>query len=208
MTNKPRTPHARHAEVPASARPHARLAGGSPATDANSALDAVLNGPVGQRDSRPQLEVTPERITGVVIGRIVECTVGNPVRVAYPLQTQDDTAVPAATTVSVSTADLGRQVALLFEGGNPKKPIIIGFMQQPGSPAAGVEAKHGSDSVSLELSQDGKRISLSAEEEITLRCGDASVTLTRAGKILLKGKFLSSHSSGVNRIRGGSIQLN
>ena len=49
---------------------------------------------------------------------------------------------------------------------------------------------------------------LSAQEEIVLRCGKASITLTKAGKVLIEGAYVLSRSSGVNRIRGGSVQLN
>ena len=47
-----------------------------------------------------------------------------------------------------------------------------------------------------------------AESEIVLRCGEASITLTRAGKVLIRGTYLLSRSSGVNRIKGGSVQIN
>jgi len=55
---------------------------------------------------------------------------------------------------------------------------------------------------------DGKRISLEAENEIVLKCGKASITLTKAGKVLIKGDYVLSHSSGENRIRGGSVSVN
>ena len=38
--------------------------------------------------------------------------------------------------------------------------------------------------------------------------GKASITLTREGKVLIRGTYLSSRSSGVNRIKGGSVQIN
>jgi hypothetical protein len=49
---------------------------------------------------------------------------------------------------------------------------------------------------------------VSAKEELVLRCGKASITLTKAGKVMIKGSYLLSRSSGVNRIKGGSVQLN
>ena len=32
--------------------------------------------------------------------------------------------------------------------------------------------------------------------------------LTRAGKVLIQGAYLLSRSTGVNRIKGGSVQIN
>jgi type VI secretion system secreted protein VgrG len=54
---------------------------------------------------------------------------------------------------------------------------------------------------------DSEALTLSANREIVIRCGEASITLTRAGKILVKGKYLLGRSSGVNRIKGGSVQI-
>jgi hypothetical protein len=53
-----------------------------------------------------------------------------------------------------------------------------------------------------------ERLVLAAEREIVLQVGKASVTLTAAGKIILRGTYVSSRSSGVNRIRGGSVEIN
>ena len=59
-------------------------------------------------------------------------------------------------------------------------------------------------SVRIELEAGGDRLVVSAADQIVLRCGDASITLTRAGKILVRGTYVLTHASGVNRIRGGS----
>ena len=55
---------------------------------------------------------------------------------------------------------------------------------------------------------DGERLVLSAKQEIVLQCGRASITLTRAGKVLIRGSYLSSRSSGVHRIKGASVDIN
>ena len=85
--------------------------------------------------------------------------------------------------------------------GADSAPIILGLL-----------AKAPDDqpipSEPMEAEIDGRRITLTGREEITLRCGRASITLTRAGKILIRGAYLSSRSSGVNRIKGGSVQIN
>lgn len=47
-----------------------------------------------------------------------------------------------------------------------------------------------------------------AKKQLTIRCGEASITLTAAGKIILRGKYIVSRSSGLQRIKGGSVQIN
>jgi hypothetical protein len=49
---------------------------------------------------------------------------------------------------------------------------------------------------------------LSAEREIVLHCGDASITLTRAGKVIIKGRYLISRSSGYNKVKGAAVEIN
>ena len=44
--------------------------------------------------------------------------------------------------------------------------------------------------------------------EIVLQCGRASLVLTRAGKVLLRGSYVSLRSSGMQRITGASVQIN
>jgi len=60
----------------------------------------------------------------------------------------------------------------------------------------------------VEVDADGERMIVSAKEQVVLRCGKASITLTKTGKVLIEGAYISSRSTGVNRIKGGSIQLN
>ena len=60
----------------------------------------------------------------------------------------------------------------------------------------------------MEAHVDGKRVVLEAADEIVLKCGEASITLRRNGKLILKGTYIETHSKGVNRIKGGSVQIN
>ncbi len=53
-----------------------------------------------------------------------------------------------------------------------------------------------------------ERLTLTATREIVLQCGRASIVLTRAGKVLVRGAYLSLRSSGMQRITGASIQIN
>ena len=142
----------------------------------------------------------PSRIEGVVVGRLVGLAasgaplvefVGNPTEV--PME--------ARSTLPLSSEDIGCEIALLFEGGDPRRPISLGRMQVPAAPT-------NVGSAAPRVERDGERLVFSAEREIVLKCGDASITLTRAGKILIRGAYLLARSSGVNRIQGGSVEIN
>jgi hypothetical protein len=104
---------------------------------------------------------------------------------------------PARSTVPLRRSHLGGEVVLAFEGGNLERPIIMGLLVDPGRAPRKLEAE-----------VDGETLVLSAKREIVLRCGRASITLTRAGKVLLRGAYLSSRSSGIHRIKGASVQIN
>lgn len=136
------------------------------------------------------------RIEGVVIGTLLELDVIGSPRVDYPGNAAG--ALPARTLVSLDSSKVGRAVALMFEGGDPLKPILLGVLQRAGRP----------DPKALQVGMDGDTIVLTGRKEIVLKCGKASITLTRAGKVLLRGAYVSSRSSGVNRVKGGSVQIN
>jgi uncharacterized protein (DUF2345 family) len=55
---------------------------------------------------------------------------------------------------------------------------------------------------------DDERVVVTAEREIVLRCGDASITLTRAGKVLIKGTYVLSRARGYNKIKGAAVDIN
>lgn len=107
--------------------------------------------------------------------------------------------LPALTTALYGADAVGRQVALLFAEGDGARPVIVGLVRPPGDPVPG-----GAKIAEL----DGERLVLKARQEIVLECGRASITLTRAGKVLIRGTYLSSRSSGVHRIKGASVDIN
>jgi len=49
---------------------------------------------------------------------------------------------------------------------------------------------------------------IEAKKNLTLKCGDGSITLRKDGKILIKGKDLVSRAKRMNRIKGGSVTIN
>lgn len=150
----------------------------------------------------------PERIDGVVVGRMV--ALGLDGRPMVEFDAYPGPPVAARAMLAVAAADVGRECALLFEGGSPDKPILMGWMFEPVVPleSAVTEQKAEQSRPTSSIEQDGERVVLQADKEIVLRCGNASITLTRAGKILIRGAYLLARASGVNRIQGGSVQIN
>ncbi|WP_133511277.1 DUF6484 domain-containing protein [Candidatus Thiosymbion oneisti] len=142
---------------------------------------------------------TTERYDGVVIGLLLGFHEDGAPLVAFPGNPQE-TALQARATTRLQSTDVGREVALLFEGGDPRLPLVIGMVQHP--------ERQADPQAPFTADLDGERILLRAQKEIVLECGKASITLTKAGKILIRGAYLSSRSSGVNRIKGGSAQIN
>lgn len=143
--------------------------------------------------------------TDVSIGLLIGLDDAGAALVAYA-QSPSEVGMAARSTTQLTTDDIGREVALLFENGDPGRPLIIGRIHDRVEPAGGEGTHFSADSV--RVFRDGERLNLEAEREISIKCGEASITLTQAGKVLIRGSYLLSRSSGANRIKGGSIQLN
>ena len=178
-------------------------------TDGETLLDLVL----AEHRARPAIEVQePARIDGIVIARLTARGEGGELAITLPWS-REPTA--ARSMAAIGEGDVGGEVAVLFEGGDPGRPVVMGRMHVPTPPAARATqdtseaARAPTDPTpSPDVEADGERLVFSAEKEIVLRCGQSSITLTRAGKILIRGAYVLTRSSGVNRIQGGSVQIN
>lgn len=163
--------------------------------------------------------VTLAPSASVVVGRLVTgSTPGKPF-VDFPGSPAPP--VPARTTVQLSSLVIERAVTtnqgvlLVFENGDPALPIVVGLIQAPeASPfqallvapreaAASPEAK-----LPREARLDGDRVVLEGKREVVLKCGEATLTLRRDGKVLIRGAYVETHSRGVNRIKGGAVKIN
>jgi Domain of unknown function (DUF6484) len=141
--------------------------------------------------------------SGVVIGELIGMTdEGRTPLVLYPGQSSS-AAVMARTVIDLYGDHIGKKVALMFVGGDGSKPIVMGVLRG-NNECWPLTEQLGQ----VEVDADGQRMIVSAKEQVFLKCGKASITLTKAGKILIQGTYVLSRSSGVNRVKGGSIQLN
>lgn len=138
-----------------------------------------------------------ERIDGVVIGVLLGFDAGTPLVVFS--RNPRETALPARSLVELPREAIGADVALLFEEGNPERPLIVGRIVQPArkDPAAAPE-----------VIRDGERVTITGQERVELRCGKARIIMEKDGHITIRGTYVTSHASATNRIRGGSVNLN
>ena len=90
---------------------------------------------------------------------------------------------------------LAAPVALMFVDGDRARPLAIGVIAEP-------------DGRWRQPRRPEERLTFTAAREIVLQCGRASIVLTRAGKVLVRGAYVSLRSSGMQRITGASVQIN
>ena len=125
---------------------------------------------------------------GLVVGTLM--SVRPELRVSFD---EAPEGIAARTTVGLGEDLVGCQITLQFERGNLNRPIVTGVLQAHPR---------------YEAEVDGQPMVLEGKDRIVLKCGKASITLTRAGKVIVKGTYLSSRATGVHRIKGGSVQIN
>jgi hypothetical protein len=117
-------------------------------------------------------------------------------------------AVPV-TRERIDTAIVDCQQAVVcFENGDRARPIIVGFIEAVPAPALPVDSRPAASRPFVEADVDGKRVRVTAQDEIILQCGSASVTLRRNGRVIIRGTYVETRSDGTNRIKGGQVQIN
>lgn len=140
-------------------------------------------------------------VYGVITGQFLGFNKQQMPLVVFP--GQDGTAaIEARTITQLYNVAFGSDVVLQFDQGDVSKPIVLGVIQNPQRPTSEIDGQQ------LEVDADGNRLQINAREQLILRCGNASITLTKAGKVLIKGNYLSSRATGTHRIKGGCVQIN
>jgi hypothetical protein len=101
-----------------------------------------------------------------------------------------------------------------------RRAIVIGLLEpvKPEAPTAADEPAVSEQRVTsepapqtpqvLEADVDGKRVRIVGGDEIVLECGNASITLRRNGRVIIKGTYVETDSAGTNRIKGAAVRIN
>lgn len=163
-----------------------------------------------------QSPLAPARIAAggelghAVVGRVVSYSRGE-VRVehlahrgapltARPLASIEEAALECA-------ARDGAEALLLFEGGDPSRPLLIGLLRSA-TPLVDALLAGPLPAAEKVARVDGRRVVVEGKEEVVLQCGKASLTLRRDGKVVLRGVNLVTQADQVHKIRGGKVQVN
>lgn len=113
---------------------------------------------------------------------------------------KSESAAPAKTVIPLSDEHLGSALVLWNREG---ELIILGRLlgeREVRRPPSGP--------TTFSVEADGRKISVDAAQQLVLRSGKASITLTAAGEVIIRGEYVLTRSTGVNQIKGASIQIN
>lgn len=105
-----------------------------------------------------------------------------------------------------SAIDLQQPAVLTFEEGDPNRPILLGLIAPVREARQPIPARE--NAFIVEADADGRRVKLQAQEEIVLQCGDASISLKRNGRVLIRGAYVETNATTTNRIKGGNVRIN
>ena len=151
-------------------------------------------------------------IPGPQIGEIVEINNEGGIMVEYSAYSHGPVLAQLTSTVRDRIIQqklrAAQKVLLVFENGRPECPIIIDTLHTTVAESADLKSLDVAVGNPHEVTVDGKRVSFNALEEIVLRCGKASITLTHEGRVIIRGAHVVSRSTGTNKIKGGSVQIN
>jgi Domain of unknown function (DUF6484) len=147
---------------------------------------------------------SPGESHSIVIGELLPYADGEAPRVRWATGPQDG--VQAMSLVPIRADHVGAPLALSF-GANLTQPLILGLLWQP----AAVQQRLVEESPAVRIERDGEAVQevvIGATQQLTLHCGEASITLTADGQILMRGEYISSHATGTQRIKGAAVRIN
>jgi len=166
--------------------------------EAAELLRQILAAPMASPKSEPT-----QIITGHLAG------VDDEGRILFVPEQGPATPFPVAIGVTVSDGVLlpaarNQQRALVVRTSDPNPRFVLISLVRERVAAAARDAAPGQ----LEVKMDGETLRLTADREIELRCGNASLVLRQSGRVILKGNYLVTSSRGPLKIKGATVEIN
>ncbi len=168
-----------------------------------------MRAPRGKKADVVRLE-PGARIEGPRVGRVASARAGE-VKVELPGSGRGPTSARVSAGLddaALERAAQARQEALLlFEDGDPGRPVVIALLRSA-TPHLDAVLAGPLPAAETTARVDGRRVEIEGREEVVLRCGKASVTLRRDGKVTVRGVNVVTQADGVQKIRGGKVEIN
>ena len=164
---------------------------------------------VRPRNHEPATEPAPDT-AAAHLGSIVAALPDGRVSVAVPGRPEP---VSARLALAIDGERLqrviasGQQAVVIYEAQATQRALVIGLIETAEPAAPSVAPAHAAARV-VEADVDGKRVRVVGQDEIVLECGQASITLRRNGRVVIRGTYVESYSEGTNRIKGGQVRIN
>ncbi|WP_157652788.1 DUF6484 domain-containing protein [Burkholderia ubonensis] len=144
----------------------------------------------------------------LILGTIVNVGPNHGVWIDY-VDNPDGAPLVAICAANITAADVGREVVLAFAQGDPGQPIVLGLLRRHEVDNQ-VESGTGIHSAvpTAGSAADASHVCLEAAEAMTLRCGRASLTLNKDGRVIVRGMNVATYADGTLRLRGAVVELN
>lgn len=165
--------------------------------------------PPAAQESGPA--AAPPRVAEIELARIVSVDAHGDAMLRLE-RTPQHGVVRALSTGRLDAGCIGRLAAVAFIGGDPARPLILGMLRPEAVEAASIATvPAGAALTNASLAGDAApaaRTVVEARESLVFRCGEASLTLQRDGRLVLRGKDIVSYATATHRIRGAIVELN
>jgi hypothetical protein len=87
------------------------------------------------------------------------------------------------------------QVVVAHVSGPDAPIVVLGRLFSPLAPPRDVRV-------------NGRKVAIEANTELVLKCADATIRIAHDGLVAVRGDRVVTQARGVNRIRGGSVEIN
>ncbi len=167
-----------------------------------------------------QLGAASQEMAGTFLGKVVGFSENGIPLVSVDTDGVKQQPLESISIVALGLLEVGDRIVLSFVQSSPTTPVIMGIVQsrvgqvleymgQQGCPSTEVSEFTQAKGDSLPtVTMNGSKLELTSPTEIKIQCGKSSITLTKSGKILVKGEHVLTRATKANKIKGGSIQLN
>ena len=161
-------------------------------------------------ESRASMTAEPRRRTGSAapsIGRIAGMDDDGRILVRY----HQGRCNPARLVAGLNRFELAgrgcrdREVLLNFINGDLSRPVIVSLMADPLDELVLLAPDQARPDA---LRADDQIVTIEADREILLKCGQSSILMRKDGKIVIKGEQIVSRAMQTNKIKGACVQVN